>query len=172
MCRRWPYWRGSNAPLARTAAPGWMNSLTAGSALMIICGLPPSVLMIGDNCLSSAQIPLPHLYRHSDTFHPPAWPLLGCNLALTCQVPVSPDFSTRYLPNRGIDPIGARPTPSRRLAGTAQGRDGRGNSGESCRTSRPRPSRRTEILSRLPRNQDWNEHGLVVLSLYFPNSPG
>src|SRR2546426_2470495 len=53
-------------------------------------------------------------FRH---IHPPAGPLLGCNVALTYQIPVSPDFQHQVpLPDRGIDSTGARTAPSRRLA--------------------------------------------------------
>src|SRR2546428_13143696 len=150
-----------------------MNSLTAGSALMIICGLPPSVLMIGDNYLSSAQIPLPHLYRHSDTFHPPAGPLLGA--------------ISHYLPGTSFGSDFQPQVPCRTEESTQSGLGQprvdvrrtrhKGGMDVAIRASRAERQDRglrgePRILSRLPRNQDWNEQRLVVLSLHFPNSPG
>src|SRR2546425_12251404 len=69
-----------------------MNSLTAGSALMIICGLPPSLY-----CWSATSVCLrpryPYLiYTDIQThIHPPAGPLPGAT-RINYQVPVSPDF--------------------------------------------------------------------------------
>src|SRR3989449_3409042 len=108
---------------------------------------PVLVLLVSDVCLSSAQIPLPHLYRHSDAYSSTSRATPGCNLALTYQVPVSPDFrapGTSFRTEESTQSGRGQPRAdawrTRRIGGR-----GRGYSGESCRTSRPRPSRRTEI---------------------------
>src|SRR3989442_9843282 len=101
-----------------------MNSLTAGSALMIICGLPPS-LSDGQRRLSvfGPDTPTSFIPTFRRIFiHQPGHSRVQSRINVPGTSFARFPGTGYLLPDRGIDPIGARPAPSRRLADTAHRR--------------------------------------------------